>query len=208
MKYKILVALTLLLPISSYFIYSAITGQTYDAEIHNSVSYEFLQYNEGYIIYDTNDSYTGYMIPYNESYGLYIELGDIVKIDREYYTVHEGQFVNLDDIPPTTEKSSNITVSIASLVALGIGALIIGGRMDILKSHPRASAMVSLIVITAILWGLNTIITDMYTVFVVLTFSWGAYLIEHSVHEGLLTQEQADKKESDVLRKLKEFINE
>ena len=67
MKYKILVALTLLLPISSYFIYSAITGQTYDAEIHNSVSYEFSQYNEGYIIYDANASYSGYMIPYNDS---------------------------------------------------------------------------------------------------------------------------------------------
>ena len=150
MKYKILVALTLLLPISSFFVYSAITGQTYDAEVHNSVSLVLEQYNEGYIIYDNKASYTGYMIPYNESYALYIELGDIVKVDKEFYTIDNGALVNLDDIPPTMQESNNYVVSIASIVALGIVALIIGGKMDILKKHPRASAMVSLIIITLI----------------------------------------------------------
>ena len=53
MKYKLIVGLIFLLPISSFLVYSAITGQTYDAEINtqNNAIVEVLPYDDNYIVF-------------------------------------------------------------------------------------------------------------------------------------------------------------
>ena len=202
MKYKILTILTMLLPISAYILISAFTGQLYDAEVYKfeeGSTIVFEAYDDSYIIYSEKASYTGYLVPYNESYALVIEKDDIIKVDKDYYTPYFNQetqtieLTNLEDIPPAVKNTNAWTISIASLVALGIAALIIGGKMDLLKKHPRASAFVSLIIITLILYGINSIITDMLNVFIVVTASWGIYCIEYIVHQGNITAQEGDK---------------
>lgn len=203
LKYKALVFITLLLPISSYFIWSAFTGQVYDSEIHNATVIEVVAQDDYYIVFSDEASYTGYTVPYNDSYALYIEADDIVKVDRDYFTVYNGQWKNLNDIPPTTENNGKVFVSIASVIALGIAGLIIGGKMDLLKSHPRISALVSLSIITAILYGLNSIIADMLIVFLIVTGSWFAYCIEYAVSQGKINAKEADKLRAEILARTK-----
>lgn len=214
--YKLLTSLTLLLPISLFLIVSAITGQTYDAEVfvEEDTVINFEIYDEGYIVNAEDASYNGYLIPYNEEYGIYIEEGDVVKIGKEYFTPYFNEdtqayeLTNYNDIPVQPQQTSRWTVSIASIVALGIVALIIGGKMDLLKKHPRISALVSLLVLTAILWGLNSIIADMLNVFVIATASWFAYCLEYAVSQGIISSNTAEKTQADVLKGLKALLNE
>lgn len=209
MKYKLLVYLTLLLPISSFLIISAITGKTYDAELFKATEssvVEFREYDDGYVVYSENASYNGYLVAYNDTYALYIEDSDIVKIDNDFFTVYEGNFSNIDDIPPIPQQTSKWVVSISSIVALGLAALIIGGKMDLLKKHPRISALVSLGVITAILYGLNSIISDMLSVFIVATASWAVYCIEYLIHQGTINAKEGEKAETDLLNALKGLV--
>jgi len=210
MKYKILVALTFFLPISSYLLYSAINAQTYDYQVYTQENavIEFYAYDEGFIVLSEDAEYSGYLVPYNGSYALYFEDTDIIKIERDYFMVHDGEFKNLEDIPVPVEQSNNVIISISSIVALGIVMLIIGAKMDILKSHPRASVMVSLIVGTFILWGISSIVSDMLSIFVIATITWASYLIENMVHKGKLNDQEGNKIESDLLKRLKALSNE
>ena len=212
--YKIIVALTLLLPISSFLIISAIFSQPFDYEIfaEETAVIEFTEYEDGYVVYAEEASYNGYLIPYNEEYALYIENGDVVKIDNDYFTpyfndeIGEYKLTNYNDIPPTPQQNRTWTISIASIVALGIVGLIIGGKMDLLKKHPRISALVSLAVITAILYGLNSIISDMLTVFLIATISWFGYCLEYAFKQGTISAKESEKIQTDLINGLKEML--
>jgi len=214
--YKLATTITLMLPISLFLIISAITGQTYDAElfVEESAVINFEVYNEGYIVNSEQASYNGYIVPYNEEYGVYIEEDDIVKVGNEYFTPYFNEdtqvyeLTNFDDIPVEPQKNSRWFVSIASIVALGIVGLIIGGKMDLLKKRPRLSALITLGVLTAILFGLNTIISDMLNVFIIATASWFGYCLEYAVHKGIITSDKADKSQSELLKGLKGLLNE
>jgi hypothetical protein len=209
MKYKLIVGLIFLLPISSFLVYSAITGQTYDAEIHtkNNAIVEVLPYDDNYIVFSDEASYSGYLVPYNESYALYITKDDIVKVGRAYFMVYQGAWTNFDDVPPPETTTSKWVVSITTIIGLMIVLMIIGGKMDVLKSHPRASVMVSLVIGTAILWGVSSIVTDLLNVFLVATGTWVAYLIAYGVHQGKITRKQADMLESKLLNELRGKLN-
>lgn len=217
MKYKILTLLTLILPISSFLLISTITGQTYDAEIYkyeDSSVIEFIVEDDYYIVYSEKASYTGYLVPYNEEYALMIEDNEVIKIDRDYYTPYfnedtqKYELTNYDDIPAPVEQSNKWVVSIATLIAIGIVALIIGSKMDVLKKHPRVSILVSLAVLTLVFWGLNSIISDMLNVFVIATASWFGYCIEYLIHTGNISKEDGEKAQSNLLTALKEVLNE
>lgn len=217
MKYKILTIVTLILPMVSFILISTITNQTYDAEIYLYEESSVIDFNvedNTFYVSSENASYSGYIVPYNEDYAVLIEENEIVKIEREYYTPYfdtetqEYQLTNIKDIPPTPQKTNNWVISVASLVAIGLVALIIGGKMDVLKKHPRASAFVTLLVITLILWGLNSIISDMLYVFIVATGSWGGYCIEYLVHKGTISKADGDKAQSTLKQALKEALNE
>lgn len=200
MKYKLLVLLTFLLPISSYFLYSAFTGTSFDYIVYGD-TYNVQEYEDGYVIYG-DISFNGYAIEYNNSYAMYFEDGDILKIDSDYFTIYENELQNVNDIPIETNNSSKIAISIASIVAIGIVALIIIKKMDLLKTYPRASVMISLIVGTLILWGISTIVNDMLTVYVIATSSWAIYCIEYLVQQGKLSQAEAEKLQSEIFTKI------
>ena len=203
--YKLIVAVTFIVPISSFMLIQALNGQTYDYEIftQDDAVIELLAYDDNFIVFSDEASYNGYLVPYNESYALYIEEDNIVKVDKDYFTVFNGQWKNLNDIPPTEEKSSFITISIASVVALGIAGLIIGSKFDLLKSHPVASAVVSMTVITAIFMGIQSIIDDMTIVFQIVTAEVYLFAIETGIYNGILTSKQTEKAQADLLRLLK-----
>jgi len=214
--YKLLTTLTLILPISLFMIISAITGQTYDAEVfvENDAVIEFSAYDEGYVVYSIKASYNGYVTPYNKEYALYIDENDIIKVDNDYFTPYFNQdtqqyeLTNINDLPVEPQKTTRWAVSIASIVALGIVALIIGGKMDLLKKHPRISALVSLVVLTAILYGLNSIISDMLSVFAIATVSWAGYCMEYAINNNILSSKEAEKTQTDLLNGLKGLLND
>ncbi|MCD8524531.1 MAG: hypothetical protein LRY67_01825, partial [Gammaproteobacteria bacterium] len=118
---------------------------------------------------------------------------------------HDGEWKNFDDVPVKMEKENNIAKGIVFSIGILIVILIIGGKMDLLKSHPRASVMFSLILGTLILWGIHSIVSDLLTVFVIATFSWAVYLIEYGVHNGMIENKSGDKLESTLLKTLKEM---
>ncbi len=207
MKYKIIVALTFLLPISSYLLYSAFTGQTYDATIKTDNTINVLNYDDGFVVFSEDAIYNGYMIPYDDSYALYVDEGDIVKIGREYFTIHDGLWKNIDDIPPTMEEQNDTVTAVITIIGIIIVILIIGGKMDLLKSHPRASAMFSLLLGTLILWAINSIVSNLLNVFIVATVTWAAYLIEYGIHQGKIDQLKGNKIESDIVSSLKELLS-
>lgn len=206
MKYKILVALTFILPISSFILFSVITGKTYDAQIFTDNAISVTSYEDGFVVYSEDATYNGYLIPYEDSYALYIEDNDVVKVGRQYYTIHDGTWKNINDIPPTMEKQNDWAVSISMIIGILIVILVIGGKMDLLKSHPRASVMFSLLLGTLILWGLSSVVNDLLTVFVVSTFSWAIYLIEYAVHNGKIEKIKGEKLESKLVSELKELL--
>lgn len=210
MKYKIIKLLVLLLPISSFVLISAFTGQTYDGEIftQNNAILEFYAYDEGFVVFSEQADYSGYLVPYNDTYALYIESGDVIKVGHDYYTEHEGAFVNVDTLPPQVEKTSNAVISITTVIAILVVALIIGGKMDLLKSHPKASVMVSLSLGTLILYGMSVVLGDILNVFVIATISWAMYLVVDLIEKGTLSNKEGEKIESALLTKLKEIINE
>lgn len=206
--YKIISVLTLFLPISIFLIFSAITGDTYDAEVfvEEDTVINFYIYEDGYIVNADNASYTGYIVPYNDKYGIYIKDEDVVKIGKDYFMPYNNELTNFDDIPVQPQANQRWAISIASIVALGIVGLIIGGKMDLLKTHPRLSALITLIVVTSILWGLNSIIEDMLNVFLIATASWFAYCLEYLVKANLLTTTKADETQVALLKGLKELV--
>lgn len=215
--YKILTILTLLLPMMSFVLISTITNKPHDAELYlyeETSVINFETYEGNYIVYSPKASYTGFLVPYNEEYGVLLEENEIIKVNRDYYTPFFNQetqayeLTNLEDIPPTVEKANTWTLSVAIMVAIGIVALIIGSKMDVLKKNPRASVLVSLLVLALIFMGLNSIIYDMYRVFVIATASWGGYCIEYLIHEGNISKLDGEKAESTLLNKLKEALHE
>lgn len=215
--YNILGILTLILPMMSFILISTIVNKPFDAELFKDTETStivFEPYEDDYVVYSEKASYNGFTVPYNEEYALLIEENEIVKIEKDYYTpyfMEETQryvLINLEEIPPTVEKTNTWTISIATMIAIGIVALVIGGKMDLLKKRPRASALISLFVLTLIFGGLSAIITDMYNVFLVATASWGAYCIEYLIKQGKISKQDGEKKESKLLDALKEAFNE
>jgi len=158
-------------------------------------------------VFSDQASYSGYLIPYGSSYALYITKDDIVKVGSDYYMMYNGVWSNLDDVPPPVEKTNNMAVSIISIIAIGIVLLIIGGKMDLLKTHPRASAFVSLLIGTLVLYGISSVVNDMLNVFVVFTVEWGIYCIEYMIHQGTITETQAKKVEDGLIQFLKEKVS-
>jgi len=62
--------------------------------------------------------------------------------------------------------------------------------MKIFKKRVRLSVFISLAVGTAILAGINLIVSNMLNVFIVALVSWGIYCIEYLVYKGLVKEDE------------------
>ena len=215
-KLKIVKLLTLVIPLPVYlFLMATLFSITPDYIINTEIERVSVSaYEEDYFIYtdDLEASMSG-LIVYNaelEVYGIVIEEEDIIKIDKDYYsyTLNEDGIRELVDIKKFAiqqEQSYKIPVSVfISLIGVLIVVLIVTKKLKWHEDHPKGAVFIALFTTTVILWILNTIIGGILGVFTVATISWGLYLLEDMIEKGALSNKEAEKVESDLLKALKE----
>lgn len=218
MKSKILRILTLSLPLPIYlFLNAVLFSVTPDVTINIKVEeVNVINYIEEdmYFIHgdDTTTFQGGYVVLYNGIIGAVIEEGDIIRIGHTYYNYTENEegvreLVNLKLI----EKQQSYKIPVAFFIsALGvlIVALVVMGKMDIMKTYPRISALIALATGTLVLYIIDTIVSNLLGVFIVATVSWAIYCIEYTFAHGKITKTEKEKKTNDLTALLKAALNE
>ena len=217
--YKIIVVLTLALPVPIYLFLSAVLFKIVpDFTINATIeTIEVEQTGDKWFVYstDTNASYGG-LVVFNFSiskYGLSITSDDIIKIDGDYYKydknddtgIFEWTDIKKFEIQKTLSYKLPISFLI-SLVGLGIVASVIAGKMKVFSKYPRISALGALLAGTVILSIINLIIDNLLGVFLVATISWAVYCIEHFVYTGKISKSAAEEKVSKLEQALKEEL--
>ena len=107
----------------------------------------------------------GYTVLFNGMIGAVIESGDIIRVGYTYYDYTENkegvmELVNLKLI----EKQQSYKIPVAFFIsALGvlIVALVVMGKMDIMKTYPRISALIALSTGTLVLYIIDTIVSNL-----------------------------------------------
>ena len=218
MKSKILRILTLSLPLPIYLflnavLFSVTPDVTINAKIEDIQVINYIE-KDTYFIY-SNETTTfegGYTVLFNGMIGTVIESGDIIRIGYTYYDYTENkegvkELVNLKLI----EKQQSYKIPVAFFIsALGvlIVALVVMGKMDIMKTYPRISALIALSTGTLVLYIIDTIVSNLLGVFIVATVSWAIYCIEYTFAHGKITKTEKEKKTNDLTALLKAALNE
>lgn len=215
--YRIVTSITLFVPLPLYLFLSATLFNIIpDYTIHAKIdTISVLHIDDEYFI-TSNDKTVEYsgLVTYNEEYdtwGIYIDSEDIIKIDKKYYSyVLENDVMLLKDIK-TLEVQKQTTYKLPlsffiSLFAVLVAVLIIQGKMQWHKQHPRLATLIALLSTTVILFIISTIVSNMLNVFLVATVSWGLYCIEYLVKQSKIDQKQANKTENDIIAQLKNAL--
>ena len=213
--YKLITTLTLVVPLPVYlFLQATLFSITPDAILNADIgTVEVATIEDGFLVYSTDQTATmsGYVVYADGKYGLLIDGEDIIKIDKGFYSYQEkdGAYQLTDIKRFEIEKQMSYKVPITfiiSAIGVAIVVLIIQGKMQWHKSHPRAATLIALLTGTLILYVVNVFIGSILNVFLVATISWALYCIEYLVQQGKLTGTQADKVESDLIAKLREAL--
>ena len=216
--YKLITSATIILPTSIYLILSAtLFAVTPDVTVYaeiDDISIFTLGKGE-YMLYSENTavSYSGVVI-YNDSiqrHGVVVDTDDIVRVGRDYYSFRDvNGVVGFHEITRreirTTESYRVPLAVVISIVGGLIAFLIVQGKMNWHKDHPRAAAFVALLTATVILFIISVIVNNMLNVFIIATVSWGAYCLEYMAKENMITQQEADKADNDITTALKKAL--
>ena len=84
--------------------------------------------------------------------------------------------------------------------------LVISGKMNWQKEHPRLAVLIALISGTLVLAVINTIVSNLLGVFIVASISWGLYL-EWLWKQNKITIKDKTNIEASLLREIKEKIS-
>ena len=215
--YKLISILTLVLPMSVYlFINAVLFDIEPDVIIYgNKDDLVVVENGDEYFLYsaDLETRYNGLVI-YNSNlsqFGVNIKSNDsIIKIGHEYYnyTINEGvgDFADIKRFEIEKQQSYKIPLSfVVSLLAVGIVALVVSGKMKLLKNHPRLATLIALLTGTGILWLISTLVASLLYVFLVASISWCVYCIEYLFVKGKIDKKEATEKVSlleDLIRKV------
>ena len=205
--YKIITALTLILPVPIYLIamaciFSVVPDYTINIANTESIvmvteeesSYLFIPNTEEYSIEgNLNLKTDGAYLAYTES--------TIIKLNNKGFFVislsNDGSLVwtNYTNQLFNKQLSYKVPMSILiSIVAVVLVATLIFKKMGYAKQHPRTAVALSLASITLILLALETIVSSMLGVFMVSTISWLTYCGEYSwYNRKALTQDKSVK---------------
>lgn len=216
-KRKILYALTLTLPTAIYLlVYALIFSITPDLTIDDDIAnLSVVTYGDEYFIYGDNQTqYIGGYVVYNEDViGAVIDNDDVIKIGWGYYSYVADEngvyaLTNIKDIKQTEEQGWQIPISLViSGIAIAIVVMIMLGKFDAIKKRPYVSVLVSLWLGTGVLYIVSFITNNMLGVFLMASISWTIFMIEKKYNDGKLTQQEKNKTESDLMKQLKELID-
>lgn len=227
--YRIMTILTLILPIPTYLIlnacifsvepdYQVVNGDITKGTIEEVVI-PLKEEKEMILTYLHIDKETEFktagsftlkdnkiVICFNETTIFQLENGKFNRIIKD----EESSLYSFEDYTGalfSEQLSTKLPLSIiVGIVAMLIIALIIGGKMDLLKKRPRLSVMVSLSLGTLILLMLETVVASMLGVFMVATATWGAYVLEYVIYNKDKIF-KAQPSESEVIKGLSDMLN-
>lgn len=217
--YKIIVSITLFIPIPMYLFLSAtLFGITPNYTINAKIdTISVFHVGDEYFITTSDKTATiDGLIAYNEVYdvyGIYIDSDDIIKIEKNYYSyVHNknNDTYELVDIKKfEVQKQTSYKIPLSFFISLGgvlIAVLIIQGKMQWHKKYKRLATLISLLSFTVIMLVINTIVSNLLNIFLVATTSWAIYCIEYLVVKGKIDKKKAEKQESDLLGTLRGLL--
>ena len=208
--YKIITAITLFAPVALYLFLSATLFNIIpDYRIKNVEIAEVntIVYEEYNFVYTTNAQavYDGVVVQDSGYYGFYVDEDDILRVGNDYYN-YELEDIKKLEVQKQTSYKLPMTFFI-SLIGIGIVVLVVNGKMDIYKKYPRISTLVALLTGTGVLFIINTIVGNLFNVFLIATASWAVYCLEYLVKNNAINKDKADKVENDLVSALKEAIN-
>lgn len=213
LKYNIISIITLVLPMSVYLFVSAVFFNiTPDIIINKEIGEVFVkEMDDEYFVYGTNDTtyIGGYVIFYEGNYGAVIDGETIVKLGSSYYQFNGQSFVNVKLIRQAEDQAFKLPIAFfISAIGAFIVALIVIGKMKVLKDYPRESVLVTLVVLTLVFYILDLIVSNLKNVFTVSTLSWAIYYIEYLIHRGNITKKEGDFKVSELTKQLAKYNEE
>ena len=220
--YKLITAITLFVPVPIYMFLAATILNIHpdyilyttieNVEIVTYVEQEKDKTIETYFLTTKDNATIDGIVEFKDGkYGIYIEEDDIIKIDNNFFSyiikdekVGKRELVNIKKYELQKQQGYKIPLSfMISLFGVLMVVLIIQGKMQWYKKHPRIAALIALLSVTVVLFILNTIISNILNVFIIATVSWGLYCLEYTIQQGKIEDKQKESKESELVRLLK-----
>lgn len=204
--YKLITILTLAVPLPLYLFLSATLFNINADVTYKNVDSEDLIVTDAYIYTnEENAVYQGVFAYEDERYVFYYGEDDVIKVDDGYFSVEDGALVDIKELAIQKEMGYKLPMAfVISAVGVGIVLLVINGKMQIYKKYPRISTLVALVTGTLILLVIDTIVSNLFGVFLIATVSWALYCLEYWVNENFINEEKSKKVESDLLKSLKD----
>lgn len=164
--------------------------------------------DEYFIYTDNQEAILSGIVAYNDGkYGFYIDETSIVQVGFKYYgmVLQENQYVLTDikTLEIQRQQQYKLPLSfIISIMSVMIVILVIQGKMQWHKSHPRLATFLALFTGYIVLSVIASIVGDIRNVFLVATISWGMYCIEYLYFIGKITSKQSAKMQSTIMSEL------
>lgn len=216
--YKIISALTLLLPMSVYlFVSSLITRIEYDYEVNVKMAeLSVVELEQEAFIYDTTTkALINGVVRYNDdlaTYGIYLDADTVLRTKDGYYTYNQDkdglwQITNVKSAEIAVQRGWKIPLTfIISALGVFIVLMVVSGKMGWQKEHPRLAVLIALITGTLVLAVVNVIVSNLLGVFIVASISWGLYYLEWLWKNNKITTKDKTNIEASLLREIKEKI--
>ena len=214
--YKLFKTLVLIIPTGTFLILSA---TILNIDIHADVSlpkgyaleHEVLE--DKIFFYDINAKakYKEVTVYYNYEVGQWgfdAQENDIIKINRDYIAIARDDNFNLviEDVKAfSVRRKETVSLPLSVFISIFGGVvifLVISGKMKFLKGRPITATLVSLILGTLVLAGIDMIVSDLLRIFQIFTASWAIFYIIHLMENGILVEEKA----KDLEEKIKDLI--
>lgn len=212
--YKVIVAFTLIAPMTLYMFLSAtLFNIDEDIRVDNVTSEELIitTIEDGYFAYTDNEDviFSGVVTRLDGLYGFYVDEDTIIRLDDGYYIYEDNELVDIKATELQREQSYKIPMAfVISAIGVAIVVLVVMNKMQWYKKYPRLSALVALATGTLILWVIDVLVSNLLFVFLIATISWGAYCIEYLIDKGLIDEETGKKAESETIKALKEALGD
>lgn len=222
--YKIITIITLALPLPIYLFISATIFNINPDYIIENIELEEMIVEEVeieeetyYFAYTENQDaiYNGTTLFKNGVYGFYLDADDVLKLDSGYYSYNDENeeetlmFNDVKLLEKQTQTSYKIPLAfVISALGAGIVLMVINKKMEWYKKYPRVATLLALAMGTIILYIINIFASNILSVFLIATLSWGAYCVEYLVNKGIISSAKAEKIETDIISSLKEALKE
>ena len=198
LKYKIIVALTFILPTSAYLLINALFFSiTPDLIIYAELDNLVVEaYEEQYLITGA-DEFNGYVVIVDDKVGAVVSDETVIKIGWRYYQVQDMQITERKLIEEAQGYKIPLSV-IFTLIGAVIGVLIISGKMDLKRKNWRLATVIALWSLVGIIAVVDLIVSNIFGGIIVVSSSFTVYYIEHLIAKG--------KDEDGKLEQLKHLI--